>query len=122
MKHLSGHTEDRRHALYEGMVSYVTQNLLEYGLGGAAAEAVANAIADHLADYWSGQTITFPKEYQRRLSKRDVEIYERYNGPNRAELARELGISERSLYKLIARVRRRLKDQAANRPQLFEMI
>jgi len=83
---------------------------------------VANAIADHLADYWSGQTITFPKEYQRRLSKRDVEIYERYNGPNRAELARELGISERSLYKLIARVRRRLKDQAANRPQLFEMI
>lgn len=121
MRALSKHTEDKRHALYLDLTTVMTAQLVEYGMQQAGAEAVANALADHIADYWGGQTITFPKEYQRHLSQRDVEIYQRYTQEAHDDLARELGITERGLYKLVARVRKRLRAQAANAPQLFEL-
>lgn len=119
------HSEDRRLKFYDNLVSFISSQLEEYDLKKDGAEAVANALADHLADYWGGHYFSFPKEHRRALSKRDMEVYRRYQGSsNHAELAESLGISSRALYKLIRRVRSRLAQQAKDQPpsaQLFEV-
>lgn len=116
------HMPARRAELYEDLVGFVERQLTEYGVEKPGAEAIANAMADHLADYWGGQLINFPRDYKRLLSAREVEIYERLSrGETVGALSREYGMTERGIYKLAKRVRARLEANAKNRPQLFDI-
>jgi Mor family transcriptional regulator len=116
---MSMHMDIKRHELFEDLVT-VTEGLLKsYGTPDAAAPLIANALADELADRWGGQNMTFPKDYARAISKRDAEVYARFTGDNYAELAKEYGLTERGMYKLIKRIRDRLRRQARGAPDLF---
>lgn len=112
--------ERKRAALYEEIVAHTARLLTEVGVNEQGADLVANALADHLADQWGGQNFCFPKDHLRKLSQRELELYERYTGSNHGELAREYGLTERGVYKILARVRERLRRNARGHPQLFE--
>ena len=84
-----------------------TKHLAEH-VSADAAEMIAGSLTDHLADYWGGQLINFPKDFRWKLGQREMEIYDAYNGANLGDLARQYDISERGLRKLIARVRERI--------------
>lgn len=116
---MSERMENKRIELFASLVASAARLLQEYGMQERAASLVAGALADEVADLWGGQVINMPKDYQRLLSKRDIEIYERYNGRNHAELALEYGLTERGMYKAISRIRERLRKQAAGMPDLF---
>ncbi|MFN3494212.1 MAG: Mor transcription activator family protein [Hydrogenophaga sp.] len=115
-----GRMEERRNELFEDVVQQSERLLLEYGVSEKAANLIANALADHLADQWGGQNLNLPKDYRRKLSARELEIYERFNGSNVDQLALEYGMTERGVRKLINRTRERLRRNAQGIPQLFE--
>ncbi len=53
-------------------------------------------------DYLGGMQVYVPKGNRLRKYIRDMEIYHRFNGNNIAELAKEYGHSEQSIYRIIA--------------------
>lgn len=97
----------RRNQLLTDVMAVAAARLAEH-VSANAAEMIAGDLADHLADYWGGQLINFPKDYRWKLNQREMEIYDAYNGSNLGELARKYDISERGLRKLIGRVRERI--------------
>ena len=54
---------------------------------------------------WSGQGVYIPKGQAYELSKRDFEIYQKFNGRNRHQLCREFDITEQWFYRIIKAVR-----------------
>ena len=112
--------EERRNALLEDVAQVIAARLAEF-VGQGDAEAIVYDLADHLADYWGGQLINFPKDYRRRLAQRELEILDAFNGDNWGELARRFNISERGLRKLVGRVRERLRKASDERTRdLFQ--
>lgn len=116
---LCGRMEDKRNELFEDFAASAERLLREYELAPAAAGLIASALADHLADHWGGQNLNIPKDYRRKLSARELEAYARFDGENFDTLAREFGMTERGMRKLIARVRDRLRRNSQGLPQLF---
>jgi Mor family transcriptional regulator len=113
-----GRMAERRHELYADLMALVQRQLGEYGVGGNEAALIASDLADRLADHWGGQNITFPKEYRRKLSRLEAEIYQAHHGHNLAALAQRYDISERGLRKMIDRVTKRIR--AGNQGGLFD--
>lgn len=107
-----GRMAARRHELYADMMALVQRQLTECGVGANEAALIASDLADRLADHWGGQNITFPKEYRRKLTQLEAEIYQAHHGRNLAELAQRYDISERGLRKLIDRVTKRIRSGA----------
>lgn len=99
--------EHRRNELLTDVQAVAIASLTEH-VSDAAAEMIASALVDRLADHWGGQLINFPKDHHWKLSKRDLEVYNAYNGHNLGELAQRYNISERGLRKLLVRVRERI--------------
>jgi Mor family transcriptional regulator len=113
-----GRMAERRHELYADLMDLVQRQLAEYGVGGNESMLIATDLADRLADHWGGQNLTFPKEYRRKLSRLEAEIYQAHHGHNLADLAQRYDISERGLRKLIDRVTKRIRS--GNQHGLFD--
>jgi len=107
--------EKSRHELLSDVESQATAILRDHGIEPDVAEQASTAIADHLANHWGGQVISFPKEYLFKMAERDIRIYDEFNGSNQPELARRYGMSVRGIYKLISRVRKRELDRRQSR-------
>jgi Mor family transcriptional regulator len=103
-----GRMAARRHELFADMMALVLRQLQAHGTAATEATLIASDLADRLADHWGGQNITFPKEYRRKLSRIEIEIYDAFLGYNGPEVAQKYGISERGLRKLVARVKKRI--------------
>jgi Mor family transcriptional regulator len=101
---------ERRNELLADLVDVAKRVLVDEDVQPDLAELAANAVADRLADYWGGQIISFPKDYRRRLAKLELEIYRAWaeGGATFGELALKHKMHERSLRRLIARVRARV--------------
>lgn len=67
------------------------------------ADAVADAVYEELLSNWGGQQVYIKKLYWGRgsLSGRDSEMYEKFNGNNHHELAKEYGITLQRVYEII---------------------
>ena len=99
---------NRRNQFLEDVMDAAQGHLAEF-LSPAEAAMVASSLTDHLADFWGGQLINIPKDYHWKLCKRDAEIYDAFNGHNYAELAKQHNMHERSLRKLLDRVKKRMR-------------
>ncbi len=110
--------QQRREALFDDIVQYIKAELTEQGYSANAALLGGSACADKLAQYWSGQVISIPKDSRGKLMRLEVEIYNKFDGRNVPELALEYDLTERGMYKLLARVRKRLRENA--QPGLFD--
>lgn len=103
-----GRMAQRRHELFTDLIALLERQLQENGVAPTEATLIASDLADRLADHWGGQNLTFPKDYRRKLSRIEIEIYDAFKGHNLGEVAQRFNISERGLRKLIARVKKRL--------------
>jgi Mor family transcriptional regulator len=54
---------------------------------------------------WSGMAVYIPKGHEYEISKRDLQIYNRFDGSNHARVAHEFDLTERQVYKIVKRVR-----------------
>lgn len=107
-------SEIRRNEVIQFLLDTTDDELKKIGIAEANAEDVAHRVADRLADAFSGQVISFPVEFRRRIEARDNEIFAKHTGDNTHELAREYGLSVRALNKALARTRQRHKQSRAS--------
>ena len=97
----------RRNEFLADLLDVAKKHLAEH-----IPDAAASSLTDHLTNVWGGQNINFPKDYHWKLSKRDQELYEAFNGHNYAELAKRYDMHERSVRRLINRIRARMQAAA----------
>jgi len=69
------------------------------GLEAEAAAQIGIEVADQMRADWGGQAIYFAKGTAIDISRRDLEIWEKFNGKNHAELAREYDLSVIHIYR-----------------------
>ncbi|HJU70346.1 MAG TPA: Mor transcription activator family protein [Paucimonas sp.] len=75
------------------------------GLDKDKADQVGREIAERMASHWGGQNIYFPMGLSYKLSKRDHQIFDDFNGVNHSELARKYGVSLQWIYKVVKAIR-----------------
>jgi Mor family transcriptional regulator len=119
MSNISPLAERQRAEFWDDMEAQARSRLVELGLDEKAAELFSADLVNHFIEHWGGQSITFTKDYRRRLCQRELEIYEQFDGRNFAELARKYSMHERSMRKLISRLRERLRRQTQGAQDLF---
>lgn len=66
---------------------------------------------------WAKQQVYIPQCQSVELTKRDYEIYSKFNGRNHRQLCQEYNISEQWLYKIIKKVRE--EEIRKNQGRLF---
>ena len=71
----------------------------------AVADQIGQAVANRMMQVWGGQNVYFPMGLSYRLSRRDREIYDEFNGTNHSDLARKYGVSLQWIYKIVKAVR-----------------
>lgn len=69
------------------------------------ARELMREIAHNLARHYGGQFMYVPKDQEFALTKRDLLIFERFNGSNVQELALEHGLTARQVYAILGHVR-----------------
>ncbi len=69
------------------------------------AEHAGKEIANRMAAHWGGQNIYFPMGLTYKLSQRDQQIFDDFNGQNHSDLARKYGVSLQWIYKIVKAVR-----------------
>lgn len=102
--------EAKRAELLADLASHTAAVLQELGVTDDLADHAGSALADHLADHWGGQVISFPKDASYRLAERERAILAAFSGNNYSELSRAYNITERGLRKLINRALTRQRD------------
>ncbi|MBZ9610767.1 Mor transcription activator family protein [Rheinheimera maricola] len=106
-----------RSELLDDVAAHAKHILADHGVGTDVADQCGVALAEFLADHWGGQLINFPMNFLYKLAQRDLVIYDEFNGRNHAVLASKYNMSVRGIYKLVARVKKRIV--AEKQPDLF---
>ncbi len=104
----------RRSEVLADVAAKATQIAQEFGLDPSIAEQMGAEIADHVAESWGGQVVSFPRDCHYKLVKRERLILDEWrSGVSFADLARRYHVHVRSIRRLInrARVRDRNLDQ-----------
>lgn len=70
------------------------------------AQHVAKEVAERMTAHWGGQNLYFPMGMVVKLSRRDRQIYDDFNGDNHHELARKYGVSLQWIYKIVKAMRK----------------
>ncbi|ASE52181.1 MAG: hypothetical protein LBV10_09395 [Stenotrophomonas sp.] len=103
--------EARRSELLADAAAQAADVARELGLDQDRADQVGAAVADRLAENWSGQVLSFPKNHAFKLSQREREILAAHrDGASYAELARKYDMTERGIRKLLRRAELRDRD------------
>ncbi|ALS60703.1 Mor transcription activator family protein [Pandoraea norimbergensis] len=115
---LKGDFKSKGPELLIDLADQCTQALKECGgLTDELAVQVAREIADRMAAHWGGQNIYFPMGLSYKLSQRDRQIYDDFNGANHSELARKYGVSLQWIYKIVKTVRQ--EEMARRQGDMF---
>ncbi|MBN6077286.1 Mor transcription activator family protein [Aggregatibacter actinomycetemcomitans] len=109
--------EIRRHELLEEIESLVIALCKDYNLEQDICEQIGANVANHLCENFSGQVITFPKDYFYKIAQRDLDIYNSFNGRNWGELGRKYDLTENALRKIVKRVQDKIAKE--KQPDLF---
>ena len=75
------------------------------------ADQIGEAVANRMMQVWGGQNVYFPMGQVWRVSMRDREIFNEFNGKNHHELARKFGVSVQWIYSVVKRVRKEELDR-----------
>lgn len=103
----------KRHELLEELQAVIARQLEEMGTTSDAASVIGSSVVDYLSTYWAGQVVTFPKDAQYKLTLKELEIYDQFDGRNKDDLARRYGMTPRGMGKLLKRIREKIKNQNA---------
>lgn len=92
--------------LLTDMRAHVTAALVELvSMQPDAADHVSREVVQRMASHWGGQNIYFPMGLSVKLSARDHQLFDEFDGTNHGELARKYGVSLQWVYKIVKQVR-----------------
>lgn len=113
----------RRQELFDDIDKHISQLLRDMGIVSDIADQASTAVADFLAQHWEGQNMTIPKDFRYKVAMRDLEIYRSHYRSHKGDFfltARQWGMSDRGVRKVIGRVTRRIMAQTQGR--LFDEV
>ncbi len=115
---MSGDFKSKGPELLVDLAQHVAFALTELlGIDQERAEHAGREIANRMAAHWGGQNIYFPMGLSYKLSQRDQQIFDEFNGINHSELARKYGVSLQWIYKIVKTVRQ--EEIAKRQGKLF---
>lgn len=79
--------------LLQDLLDKLTVFLVDQGVPEEAARNTAVYTVDEIRKEWGGLNLYIPMCKAKDISARDLEIYDRFNGSNHQQLAREYGLS-----------------------------
>lgn len=94
--------------LLQDLADQVGLKLVELGVDPEKAAEIGFASAEHIREHWGGQPLYLPKGMQYEFSRRDIEIFDKFNGRNHAALAREYNVSVMRIYQIVKAIRAEL--------------
>ena len=103
----------KRHEVLQELQDVIARQLMELDTAPDAASVTASSVVDYLSTYWAGQVVSFPKDVQYKLTLKELEIYDQYDGRNKDDLARRYGMTPRGMGKLLKRIREKIRAQNA---------
>lgn len=80
------------------------QVLEEAGFNDEPAQGIALQLIDQVRGAWGGQQIYIRKCEPGALSKRDLEIYHKFNGRNHQQLAKQHDLTPAQVYRILRTV------------------
>jgi Mor family transcriptional regulator len=86
-------------------------------LTGEQALQIGREIAERMAGHWGGQNVYFPMGLSYKLSQRDRQIFDEFNGTNHSDLARKYVVSLQWIYKIVKAVRQ--EEMARRQGDMF---
>ena len=90
----------------ERLVAIGTQTLVaDMGLSDDVARTSMREIAHNLCREWGGSDLYVPQDMEFELTRRDLQIWERFLGYNHDELARDFGLTPRQIRNIVKHVR-----------------
>ncbi|MET2988261.1 transcriptional regulator [Herbaspirillum seropedicae] len=101
--------------LLEQMGQIIGRKLVEHGLGREQAQSAAFEIAESIRTEIGGVQQYIPRGLRFQLSRRDQEIFEKFNGQNYHQLAHSYHLSEMQVRNIVKRglARERAARQAS---------
>ena len=99
-------------AILSDLAEQVQTQLGRRGVARDVAEQIAGEVTEYIRRHWGGQQIYVPKGTRYDLTARDVEIYEKFNGRNFAELCRDYHLTEVRLRAIIREMRRKRRERS----------
>lgn len=97
--------------LLRDLARIVEQELVNVGTDRAHAKAIAETVTEHVMEHHGGVPQYWPKGTHWRKLRRRREMWERFNGTNHAELARDFGMCLQQVYKWLAIERAELRKR-----------
>jgi len=82
-----------------------------------AREAVFQ-VCEIIRKDWAGENLYLPKGLAHDINKRDLEMYEAFNGTNHSQLGKRFNLTTRQVYERIALVS--VAEFKRRQPRLFE--
>ncbi len=89
----------------------------DYNQDEETAKKIGADVAMAFSKQCGGTQVYIPVGHAVKVSKRDMQIYEKFTGDNHNELAKEFGISVQWVYKVIKKVTKQMQDK--QQPSLF---
>lgn len=91
--------------LIADLADKVAAAVAKRGVEPERAAEIGIEVADEMRADWGGQALYFPKGCAMNISRRDLELFERFNGTNHDVLAREYNLSVIHIYRVVKAVR-----------------
>lgn len=95
----------------------VEERLVAIGYDHEEAQRMGWDVARHLNEFWGGGVLYICKGMHYEISRRDQEIYRRFNGDNHDWLATTYDLTVQHVYRIVKRVG--AAERAKRQPNLF---
>lgn len=105
---LNSDIDESAHAypeLLADLADQIATRLVALGVVKEQAAEVGMETAENIRTHWSGHPIYIPKGSAYDFSRRDLEIFGKFNGRNHAALAREYNLTVMRIYQIVKAVR-----------------
>lgn len=109
--------KERSAALLMQVILLIEEELGKHGLNKDKAESIAKCTCDQLRQDFGGESFYFPKGKELDALLAHHIIYQRFNGSNQVELAKQFNMSVPHVYRLLKKVHKKEIDK--RQPQLF---
>lgn len=107
--------DDRIPELVTDLQDQVAARLTELKIDPASAHAIGVQVAEYITSNWGGQLIYIPKNHSGQLSARDLEIWDKFNGRNHAQLAKEYNLTVQHVYRVVKMMQERENEKRQNK-------
>jgi len=92
--------------LLSDLVNVFEQTLTRRSIDAGAAHDAACEATEEFRRRWGGLIVYIPKGRESEIDRRNLEIWQRFNGHNHNDLAREYDLTTQKIYAIVKRVKR----------------